>query len=279
MFATAPVLVLKRTVIIRVVLCLFLAPVILGFAWGAYAALEEPADTTGAAISAVLCLITAALFWFFFARESNRRTTLYEDGIAQTRGSKTTELRWNEVTEIWFRAVKVQVGGLIGAAVGAAVEAYGANKGKPLDDRAASITIRILGHRGTKVVINSNDKGVMKAFEMLSSRVNPRLVEAVVRRVRQGETVSFGKMSLSLRGVAYGRKDPMAFQDIGKLSIEKGRLVLKKKGAWLAAQAVPVQNIPNLFVLTEAYAQVADGAVDRSALQAGRNLASRSMMV
>jgi hypothetical protein len=278
MFATAPVLVLKRTMVIRLVLCLFVLPLVLLSLWGAYAALQEPADTTGAAMAGVLAVGLGAFFWFFFSREMGRSTRVYEDGIEQVRGSNTTELRWTDVTEVWFQAVKVQAGGLIGLAVGAAMEAAAKKKGKPLDTRGTSITVRVIGRGGEKVVITSNDTGVLEAFEIIRSRVNPRLVEDVKRRVQNGQTVAFGNISISLRGIANGKKEPVSFSEIEKFVIDAGRLRLKKKGAWLDAIAVPVQKIPNVFVLTEVYVQLAAGPVDHAGLQMGRNLATRAMV-
>ncbi len=247
MFATAPVLVLKRTMVIRLLLCLFVLPLALLALWGAYAALQEPADTTGAAMAGVLAVGLGAFFWFFFSREMGRSTRIYEDGIEQIRGSNTTELRWNDVTEVWFQAVKVQAGGLIGLAVGAAMEASAKKKGKPLDTRGTSITVKVIGQSGEKVVMTSNDTGVLEAFEIVRARVNPRLVEDVKRRVQNGQTVAFGNVSISLRGIANGKKEPVSFSEIEKFVIDAGRLRLKKKGAWLDAIAVPVQKIPNVL--------------------------------
>lgn len=276
MFATAPVLVLKRTVIIRVVLCLFLLPLCLLTLWGAYEALEEPGGSVAAAITGIFGVGLGFLFWYFFSREANRRTTLYEDGIAQTLGSRTTELRWSEVTEVWFQAIRIQAGGLIGAAVSAAMEASARKKGLPLDARGTNITVRLVGRSGEKAVLTSNDKPLMEAFDIVRAKVNPRLVEEVTRRVQHGETVTFGKVSISLRGIGKAGKEPVAFHEIASLAVEKGRLVLKKKGSWLSALAMPIQKIPNLFVLTEVYTAFTAGPVDRSALQMGRNLASRT---
>jgi hypothetical protein len=278
MFATAPVLVLKRTMVIRLVLCIFVLPLVLLSLWGAYAALQEPADTTGAALLGGLAVGLGAFFWFFFSREMGRGTRVYEDGIEQVRGPHTTELRWNDVTEVWFQAVKVQAGGLIGAAVGAAMEASARKKGKPLDTRGTSITVKVMGRNGEKIVITSNDTGVLEAFEIVRARVNPRLVEEAKRQVQQGGTATFGKVSISMRGIANGQKEPVAFSEIEKFVIDSGRLRLKKKGAWLDAMAVPVQKIPNVFALTEVYIQLAAGPVDKAGLEMGRNLASRQMV-
>jgi hypothetical protein len=65
--------------------------------------------------------------------------------------------------------------------------------------------------------------------------------------------VSFGAISISVRGVATGRKDPVAYSDIETFGIKDGKLRLKKRGAWLDTFAVPIKGIPNVFALTELY--------------------------
>src|SRR6185295_2596299 len=197
MFSTAQILTLKRTAAIRAALVLFMIPAALGFLWVAYSAYEEH-DAKSMALFAALGLGIAALCWVLFQREQGRIVRLYEDGIEQVLGTKTTELRWGQVTEIWVRAIKFQTGGLIGLLATAAMDAAAKRQGKPFDGKGASITARIIGSAGEKVVITSNDKEVMKAFEIVSARVNPRLVEEALRRIRNGDTVAFGKLGLSL---------------------------------------------------------------------------------
>ena len=91
----------------------------------------------------------------------------------------------------------------------------------------------------------------------------------------RSETVRFGKVSISLRGIGSGSKEPVPQGEIEKLAIENGKLVLKKKGAWLSAIATPIQKIPNVFVLTELYGRLFAGERDAPAAVAGRNLAQR----
>ncbi|HEV7667398.1 MAG TPA: DUF6585 family protein [Thermoanaerobaculia bacterium] len=276
MFSTAQILTLKRTPAIRAALVLFLVPAALGCFWAAYTFYEDH-DATPMALWAALALGVLALLWVLFQREHNRRLRLYEDGIEQVLGTKTTELRWDQVTEIWFRAMKVQAGGLVGLVASAAIEAAAKRKGKPFDGKGTNITVRVLGPSGEKVVMTSNDKEVMKAFEMVSARVNPRLVEEAMRRIRNGDTVRFGKLALSSRGIAQGAKDPVLFEEIETFTIEKGVLRLKKKGAWLGAIAVPILRIPNVFVLTELYIKLAAPA-DPEGLRLGRNVTSRAFV-
>ncbi|HEX3129943.1 MAG TPA: DUF6585 family protein [Thermoanaerobaculia bacterium] len=273
MFASAPLLVLKRKLLNRVVVCLFLLPMTLVFAWGIYRSLEPPPDTASAKFDAVLGLLCAVTLVAVMVHESGRLIRLYPEGIEQIKRGRTVELRWEDVTEVWFQAMKVQVGGVIGYAIGKALDRR--RKGLPLDESSTNMAIRVLGRGGEKILVTSSDKDVLKGFETIVAHVAPRLFEEAKRRVQQGDTVTFDRISVSLRGIGLGRKDPVAFHEIETLEISAGKLRLKKKGAWLDTISVPVRKIPNLFVLTELYAQLAPGPVDRTALQMGQNLAGR----
>lgn len=278
MFATAQILNLKRTAGIRAALCLLLLPVVPLCFWLASIFWKEDHDASMTAILAAVGLVAGGVFWFFFERERSRAVRLYEDGVEQVLGGRTTELRWDQVTEIWFRAIKFQAGGLIGILASAAAEAAAKRKGKPFDGKGTSINVRLVGPGGEKIVMTSNDKEIVKAFETASARVNPRLLENVLRRVQNGDSVAFGKISISARGIALGAKDPIPFAEVEKFHIAGGVLRLKKRGSWLDAIAVPLAKIPNVFVLTEAYLRLAAPSVDPEALRFGRHVAGRMMM-
>jgi hypothetical protein len=273
MFASAPLLVLKRKILARVLVSLFLLPLTLVFAWGLYASLQPPPDNASATLDLVLGLLCGVTFVLVMINESGRLSTVYPEGIEQIKRGRTSELRWPDVTEVWFQATKIQAGGLIGYAIGKALDRR--RQGQPIDERTTTISVRVLGRNGEKIQLTSSDKGVMKAYETILAQVNPRLLEEAKRRVNNGDTVTFGKISVSLRGIALGRKDPVAFHEIETLALVSGKLRVKKKGAWLDALSQPVAKIPNLAVLTELYAQLAAGPVDRSKLQMGSNLAGR----
>lgn len=276
MFASAPILVMKRKMLIRLVVCLFLLPLALVFSYGIYASLQPPADRSSAILDATIAVLCGGTVLAVLIGEAGRITRLYPEGIEQTRRGRTIELRWDDVDEVWFQAIKIQAGGVAGLALSALLDRK--RQGDPLNERDTSITVRLHGRNGEKLTINSNDQGIVKGYETVLAHVNPRLLAEAKRRVEQGDTVTFGKISVSLRGIASGRKDPIAFHEIEKLEIAGGKLRLKKKGAWLDALSVPVKKIPNLSVLTELCAQLAAGSVDRTRLQMGQNLAGRTMI-
>jgi hypothetical protein len=275
MVAGTAVLTLKRTWIMRIVLCIFLLPLAGLLGWGAVASGLE-GGRIPAAVLGVLSVAAGVFFAWQFRRETTRQVRLYEDRIEQFDGVRTRAIAWDEVREVWFRAIKVQAGGLLGVAVSAAVDAARKSNPAPLSERSSSITVRLVG-AGTKLKLNSNDKGVVAAFEEILRRVNPRLVDDSLRAVHAGQAASFGKLSLSIQGLAIGRKGPIPFTDVQTLAIQKGKLVLKKQGAWLATAAIPIHKIPNVFCLMECYRRVTL-APESAKPTVGRELAQQHFM-
>ena len=129
MFASEPRKVLRRTIMIRLLLSLFVLPVGLLAAWGFWASLKER-EIVASAVFGVVALAVLALFGHFFRREGQREVRLHDEGIVQVIGANERSIRWADVTEVWFEAIRVQAGGLIGAAVGAAVQAAQAARGR-----------------------------------------------------------------------------------------------------------------------------------------------------
>ncbi len=278
MFPDMPFLVLKRTLIIRVLLLLFVLPITAFLGWGMIANMSGPqADTMTAALFGVAFLVLGSLLVFAFLREMTRVTHLSESGVGQRSYFGEASLRWDDVTEIWFQAVKVQAGGLAGMALSAALDATLNRSENALDARTSNITIKLLGRNGEKITLTSSDKGVLQAFEAICARVNPRLLRDLSQRVARGESVAFGKVSLSKAGVGVGRKAPIPFQELERFAVEAGYLSIKKTGQWFATK-VALKEIPNAFVLTQLHAQLSatpDGAGD---LKLNRNLTQRTFM-
>ena len=254
MFVSTPSLVLRRTVMIRLLLGLIVLPLGLLATWGVVAALTaKPPDPVGAGICGVLAAGLLLPFVYFLRRELRREIRIHDEGVVEVVGSRTTELPWNDIREVWFEAIRVQAGGLVGAAVGAAIGAATGRKGGRLDPNTTNITVRLVGEGRTRISLTSNDKGVVPAFETVLSRVNPRLLAAAEHLVQEGKPALFGPISISVRGVANGRKDPVAYSEIEAFQIKDGKLRLKKRGSWLDTFAVPLKGIPNVFVLTDLY--------------------------
>jgi hypothetical protein len=269
--AGRPLQVLKRTVVLRIVYCMTLLPLAALFGVAAAASLEgKQPDVIAAVVWGVVAAALLGLLAWLCRREATRRIRLHEEGIVAVAGRKTVELPWSDVEQVWFRAIRVNAGGLLGVAIGAAVDASRGGKSRPLNEASTSIAVRILGG-GRKIKLTSNYRGVVPAFEEVLRRVNPRLVDDCLRRIREGQPVRFGKVTLSAAGVQFGRKAVLPFRDIERLEIARGRLLLRIRGGWFSRGRVQVRDIPNFTVLTAAFDRLRGG---QGRVEVDGNLAS-----
>ena len=198
--------------------------------------------------SAMFALAAAATLIWLFPREAALQLTLTDEGIEERSRAGHRQIPWSMVHEVWIRAVGVQVGGILGAGLAAAAEASRKGPRAGLSETSTNLHVRIVGPLG-EIALTSNYRGVVAALAEVLDRVNPRLLEQALRQVKGGQTVAFGKVSVSTRGVSIGRAEPVPFTEIQKLSVEDGKVYLKKRGKWLSMGAGPAEKVPNLYVL------------------------------
>lgn len=243
-------MVLKRTKILRIVAVLTLLPtgVFFGFAAVSFAQQKVP-STEGSAICAIAAAAAVGTLLWLFPLESALELRLTAEGIEERSRQGQRRIQWSAVREIWIRAVGVQAGGLLGAALVAAADASRKGPRAGLSEASTNITIRIVGP-DSEIALTSNYHGVVAAMEEVLANVNPRLLAEAERLVKGGQTVAFGKIAVSLKGVAIGRKEPIPFAEIEKLTVDNGKVYLKKRGSWLSNGAGRAEKIPNLYVLT-----------------------------
>ena len=261
MFFGQPFMILKRTIVARILFLILLVPVVLIFvSFGVGALSEEPLDRTAGFISLAVALGAAVFLVWFFYIETTREIRLYEEGIEQVKGSRKTAIRWQDVKEVWFRAIRVQGGGLVGYAISAAAEAAKKNK-TVLDEKTSHINVKIVGPSQT-IKIDSNYRGAFYAHEEILLRVNPPMVEECLRKVKGDSSVKFGKVTVNFRGILIGRKALIPFSEVEKIFIQMGRLYLKRRGKRLKVGNIPIHKIPNVFVFLELCDRLAGGISD-----------------
>jgi uncharacterized protein DUF6585 len=83
-----------------------------------------------------------------------------------------------------------------------------------------------------------------------------------VAAVKNGQTASFGTVSLSNAGIAFGKKPPTPFAEIKSLALDSGKVVAKKEGKWLSLGSALVSATPNVYALLSVYNRLAAGGSD-----------------
>src|SRR4051794_10696141 len=117
MIMSPPRRVFHQTVVLRLAIGLLFLLV----AWVFIAAglSSDPVEYTAVAIGVVV-LAAYAGFWIAVGRTM---VTVFREGVRRSSILGTRELLWSDIEEYRYRIIPVQFGGLIGALVGAAVQA------------------------------------------------------------------------------------------------------------------------------------------------------------
>jgi len=159
---------------------------------------------------------------------------------ATSRRGKVTEIRWTEPHQILFRAVAVRSGAVVSSK---------ATVSTP-DGRRIEI-VEAFG--------NPANKGMVDAAVSHSSAAKWPELE---RRLRAGETLQFGHVSVSLTEVRVG-STLFPVRDQPLVDVTAGRIEVRARDG-RASQAVHVREVPNFRSLARALQAVLSGSEPRS---------------
>lgn len=184
--------------------------------------------------------ILVALGALAFLQQNKSRVVVRTDGVERfgLRG-RLWALRFCEMRELTYRAVKVRVGGVVGLLLPAL---------------STQVHIALVDPNGRKYKVPVN----LKAMDVLAERVVEQQTTAQFPAARAqldaGETVRFGK-SLSLDGEKlsvrklFGGTKSCPLAELEKFSVENGALRIRQRGKTFAFASVQTGRIPNVFVL------------------------------
>ena len=219
--------------------------------------------STGIAVA-----VTALVVWLWIAA-SKAELSIHSEGVQTQGGVGGKEMRWEEIASTTFRQVPIgqQAAvhfGLIGYLISLA-----ATKGSS----SGAMTLILVSRDGRKLTISSNWREVQEAIRMVLRRVNPGIRDDIRRRVKNGETVKFGKVGLSLQGISWKDGQPIPFATLAKCRIAGQQLRVKAEGKWLDNFSVGTARVPDVFVLLDLVDEFKSGgqaaAVDPVARAAG----------
>jgi uncharacterized protein DUF6585 len=242
MILSPPRVVFGQTMVLRIVfgiVALFFAGIPFLIALG-----SNPDDFPGVPVGLAVLLAYGVLCFLI----SRTRLSIHPEGVQRSSVLGTKEMLWDEVTEYRYRIVPNQtgfaVGGLIGAAVQAAVEA---SQWKP----AGPPSITLVARDGRKLRVTPNVKGSEEAIEMIVAEVHDRLKPELKRRLENNDEVAFGPLRLSSQGVAWRGKETIRLDEIDRVGIVGRKLRIRRKDKYFSTLAVPPEKIPNVLLAME----------------------------
>ena len=190
----------------------------------AYSALDRGATSWGALGFILLCaglwLAVNALLYY------GLRVYVFTEGLVWIRGNKSAVIRWDHIKTIWQKVNKRYLSSFyIGTA-----HAYTVQR----DD-------------GKKFKFNDGLSNVEALGTILTREITSRLLPKVIDAYNAGETVSFGKLSVTIHGISNG-EDIILWNQVKNIQVNKGALAINKDGQWINWTTIKVSRIPNFPV-------------------------------
>lgn len=181
---------------------------------------------TAPALWAVLCFSLAGLFGLLLSLRSRHMcVSLYESGMTFQRGRRQQTILWNEINSIHTAAVRYGLPSLV----------WG-----------AETTLILHTNNRRKIRLTQVLQDLSNLAETVKHLVYPGLLSEYRKLISQGGSLPFGPLLLTPKGVQRSR-DFLSWQDIGKISLRRGRLLIPSRQNRKSRQIrVPVHRVPNI---------------------------------
>lgn len=204
-------------------------------------------------------IATAGLSVFLWMLISRELVSVHSEGLSCSGLFGAKEIRWDQVKETRYSQTTTaqNVGahfGLIGILIAAFVS-------RKADASKSAQVLKVVSQDGTKINLTNQLQDHRELMKTVLSRVNPRLLNELRTRVKQGMPVEFGKLQLSLEGVRWGSKGPLPYQQIEMVGIRGQSFCIKATGKWMNFLSVMASRVPNAFVAIDLIEELKSGTL------------------
>lgn len=180
-------------------------------------------------------------WWFISAlRKRDLRILVFPEGLSYTRSGKTAVIRWDDVEAVWQAVRKVQYTFTV-----------------------HTCTLRLKD--GSRYTFNNALRQVDRLIQTIQQRVTPRILARAREACDAGQTVPFGKLSVSQAGI-YRGSALLPWDQVGSIRVNEGIATVKKEGSLFKWTSVPVAEIPNFFAFAALAGGLALGSSDLTLL-------------
>lgn len=224
-----------RTSITLGIICLLLA---LLFGGAANSGESSGASVVFLLVLALLCLVGAVYYLAVYPlRHHSWRIYGCADGFVFLKGSAAIACRWDQVAVVWQRIVRYYRNGIYAG---------------------TSFKYTVQRDDGVKIVITQ----IFRSGSELGARVQReaahRLTPKALAAVQAGQTLAFGRFSLSRQGLGTPR-GVIPWKEAPQVSARSGLLMIQRRDQRRAKSYGQVSTIPNLNV----FLSVAETLVQR----------------
>ncbi|MCP5094716.1 MAG: hypothetical protein GY943_04100 [Chloroflexi bacterium] len=178
----------------------------------------------------------ALCVWWFIGtyRNKDMQVLVFKEGLAYTKQELTNIVRWPDITAVYQNVTKHYRNGIYTGTTHVYTIQCANGQKYTFNDALAKVE-------------NLGNTIQQEAFR----HIFPRLIE----QYNAGQTVSFGKLSISKAGIA-NKKETLPWNKIEGIQLTKGIISVKKEGKWLKWSTATVGQTPNIFVFTTMVDQI-----------------------
>jgi len=201
------------------------------------------ADPSGMVFTSIFLIAIALIFlggmvWKIL-RGRGAHAQLFEQGFVISLGGKTTTARWDDITSVTQKIVRIRYNGI------------------PV--RTAYLFTIALANGETVRVDNTFGKTgkLGDAIERMSANA---LLPRAIASYQSGASLPFGKISISQAGIS-NDKETVPWSSIKQLTVQNGALIVKRTDKRLAWVSTPVAKTPNIYVLMALVDRIQHGAL------------------
>lgn len=209
---------------------------------------DEKPTVAYASVAAILVL--NVVLWVLMGKSA---ISIHDEGMRHVSLFGTKEIEWRNVKEYRYRAVPVQVGGLIGALAIATANRMGGRKA------TTNLYLAVLGNDGTKINVTSSFSDAYDAIGSILAALHDQMRPKVSGEIAAGGA-QFGPIRLSTRDLQWKSKDPVPLRELAYAELAGQNLNIKKTGKLLSLVSVRSDKVPNVLLLLEEMEKLGVGA-------------------
>ncbi len=168
--------------------------------------------------------------------DGRKRALVFKDGIAEVRRGKTTVMRWDDVTSV-NQKITVQ-------------RQRSGRQGKP------TYTYTLRSPNG--MLVFSAYQGIEQLGNTIQTEVGKRLGPRMIDAYNHGETLKFGKVTVSKAGLDIGQ-GLIPWPQVEQVTLSLGKLAVRRNGQWTEMVGQTAGQTPNLNVLMVLVKEITGG--------------------
>jgi len=180
--------------------------------------------------------LPGALWFISTIRKRSLRVLVFPEGLSLTKGGKTEIIRWDDMEAVRQTIRKSQY----------TFTFY-------------SCTVQL--HDGSKYTFNNALRNVDQLISTIQQESTHRILSRVSEAYDAGQTIPFGKLSVSKAGISKGN-NTLPWDQVKGVTVNNGVVTIKKQGSLFKWTSVTVAETPNFYVFAYVVGTAAPGSMD-----------------